>query len=100
MNDDSLSIDFSSPFKMKSMINNQSNFEDHPIYKSIVKMHINSPSVMVPVPTRSSPAKKERKLPLRNFIMGKNTMQLLKPETLEILLEPPYASGVFLHCFV
>lgn len=62
--EDSLNIDFVSPLsKMKN--NDFSNIEDNPYYKSIAKIHENSPVKMVPVPTRSSPVKKERKLTLR-----------------------------------
>jgi hypothetical protein len=56
-----------SPLKKRSVNDDHSNIEDHPLYKSIIKMHVNSPSVMVPVPSKSSPAKKDRKLPIKPF---------------------------------
>lgn len=99
IDDDSLNIDFASPNGKKGGIE-VSKIEEDPYYKSIAKMHANSPVKLVPVPTRSSPVKKDRKLTLKPIYVEMNTMQLLKPATMETLLEFPYASAVFLHCFV
>ena len=96
--DDSLNIDFASPNGKKGI--ELSKIEDNPYYKSIAKMHANSPAKLVPVPTTSSPAKKDRKLTLKPIYVEMNAMQLLKPATMETLLEFPYASAIFLHCFV
>lgn len=71
--EDSLNIDFASPKTKKGGIDT-SNFEEDPYYKSIARMHANSPVKLVPVPTRSSPVKKERKLTLKPIYVEMNAM--------------------------
>jgi hypothetical protein len=70
--DDSLNIDFASPNTKKGF--EASNIEEDPYYKSIARMHANSPVKLVPVPTRSSPVKKERKLTLKPIYVEMNAM--------------------------
>ncbi len=96
--EDSLNIDFASPYSKNGV--DMSNIEENPYYKSIAKIHANSPVKLVPVPTSSSPVKKDRKLPLFPIKVEMNALQLLKPAIMDALLEFPYASAIFLHCFV
>ena len=55
---------------------------------------------MVLVSMKSPPAKKGRKITLKPLVVEKTGLQLLKPDTMDILEKEPYVSALFLHAFI
>ena len=104
-------VEYDSPFKRNTIEDDFSDgAESSPYFKDLIKYEKSkfsilnreqsNPNSLIPVQTKSSPVKKDRKLTLKPIVIEKQAISLLKPGTMDILLTKPYSSAVFLNCFV